>query len=144
MPSLPQKQESSRGNKCCTARSIHDVPTRNFAALTMPSRPFRRSLPTPIFHLPQFLSSDLISKTSPTLGCRSSPECLVDHITESWELRLATARHPPYNPRVGCSLQLLHREPLPPVQNQIFSNFRGHSSKIDFAHILSSCSLLCL
>ena len=29
-------------------------------------------------------------------------------------------------------------------KNQIFSNFRGHSSKIDFAQILSRCSLLCL
>ena len=29
-------------------------------------------------------------------------------------------------------------------KNQTFSNFRGHSSKIDFAQILSRCSLLCL
>ena len=29
-------------------------------------------------------------------------------------------------------------------KNQTFSNFRGHSSKIDFAQILSRCNLLCL
>ena len=29
-------------------------------------------------------------------------------------------------------------------KNQIFSNFRGHMSKIDFAQIFSRCSLLCL
>ena len=72
--SLTRSQQSSRGNNCCTARSIHEVPTRNFAARTTPSRPFTRSVTTPILHLPRFLSSDLISKTSPTLGWRSS-EC---------------------------------------------------------------------
>ena len=71
---LTRSQQSSRGNNRCTARSIHEVPTRNFAARTTPSRPLIRSVTTPILHLPRFLSSDLISKTSPILGWRSS-EC---------------------------------------------------------------------
>ena len=72
--SLTRSQQSSRGNNRCTDRSIHEVPTRNFAARTTPSRPLIRSVTTPILHLPRFLSSDLISKSSPILGWRSS-EC---------------------------------------------------------------------
>ena len=68
---LAQSQQSSRGNNRCTARSIHEVPT---VARTTPSRPLIRSVTTPILHLPRFLSSDLISKSSPILGWRSS-EC---------------------------------------------------------------------
>ena len=35
--SLTRSQQNSRGNNCCTARSIHEVPTRNFAAWMTPS-----------------------------------------------------------------------------------------------------------
>ena len=35
--SLSGSQQSSRGNNCCTARSKHEVPTRNFAAWMTPS-----------------------------------------------------------------------------------------------------------
>ena len=88
--SLTRSQQSSRGNNRCTARSIHEVPTGNFAARTTPSHPLIRSVTTPILHLPRLLSSDFFffkfnhclfqflavqyKQSSPILGWRSS-EC---------------------------------------------------------------------
>lgn len=69
-----RSQDSSNGYSCCTARSRCEVPVRNFAPRTTPSRPLISSATIPTFHFPRFLSSDLVSTTSPTLGLCGFPE----------------------------------------------------------------------
>lgn len=67
---------NSSGYNCCSARSKFELPARNFAALTTPSRPATSWSTMPIFHFPQFRSSSLISITSPTAMTLGFPACL--------------------------------------------------------------------
>ena len=73
---ISRSHVTAREYNCCTARSWYEFPSRSLAALTTPYRSMMSLSTIPIFNFPRFLSTSLISVTSPTAMAEGLPECL--------------------------------------------------------------------